>query len=167
MKKALLVIDMQNICVGQKHDKHFTYNNKELIEKVNKRISEYEPEYVYYIKNVMKHNLLNMFAPVKAYDGSKAAQLVSEMNLVSKNVYKKYKPDAFSNSNLVQVLHDQKITNIELVGVDGSGCVAQTAFGGLKQGFKICVNTNAVATMYEEKVFKINKKLTNVGAIFI
>lgn len=167
MKKALLVIDMQNISVGSRHDKFFKYNNKELIEKVNKRISEYDPQYVYYIKNVMKHNFVNIFAPMKAYEGTKSVELADELKVVSRNIFKKYKPDAFSNDNLVKKLNDEQITNIELVGVDGSGCVAQTAFGGIKRGFKVCVNTNAVATMYEEKVFKINKKLTNVGAVFI
>ena len=38
MKKALLVIDMQNVCVGEKHAAYFKYNNRELIRKVKKII---------------------------------------------------------------------------------------------------------------------------------
>lgn len=42
MKKALLVIDMQNVCVGEKHAAYFKYNNRELIRKGNKIIDANE-----------------------------------------------------------------------------------------------------------------------------
>lgn len=41
-EKALLVIDMQNVCVGEKHAAYFKYNNRELIQKVNKIIDANE-----------------------------------------------------------------------------------------------------------------------------
>lgn len=59
MKKALLVIDMQNVCVGEKHAAYFKYNNRELIRKVNKIIDANEKNLVVYIQNVMKRNLVN------------------------------------------------------------------------------------------------------------
>lgn len=59
MKKALLVIDMQNVCVGEKHAAYFKYNNRELIQKVNKIIDANEKNLVVYIQNVMKRNLVN------------------------------------------------------------------------------------------------------------
>ena len=40
MKKALLVIDMQNVCVGEKHATYFKYDNENLIQAVNKVIDE-------------------------------------------------------------------------------------------------------------------------------
>ena len=49
MKKALLVIDMQNVCVGEKHAAYFKYNNRELIQKVNKIIDANEKNLVVYI----------------------------------------------------------------------------------------------------------------------
>ena len=59
MKKALLVIDMQNVCVGEKHAAYFKYNNRELIWKVNKIIDANEKNLVVYIQNVMKRNFVN------------------------------------------------------------------------------------------------------------
>ena len=59
MKKALLVIDMQNVCVGEKHAAYFKYNNRELIRKVNKIIDTNEKNLVVYIQNVMKRNFVN------------------------------------------------------------------------------------------------------------
>ena len=38
MKKALLVIDMQNVCVGENHATYFKYDNEILIRTVNEVI---------------------------------------------------------------------------------------------------------------------------------
>lgn len=54
MKTALLVIDMQNICMGKNHAKIFQYDQIGLLKRINQRISEFEPKNVYYIKNFFK-----------------------------------------------------------------------------------------------------------------
>ena len=46
MKKALLVIDMQNVCVGEKHASYFKYDNEALIKSVNEVIDSYDNEMV-------------------------------------------------------------------------------------------------------------------------
>gem|GEM_PF-2797640 len=62
MKKALLVIDMQNVCVGENHSPFFKYDNSNLIENVNAVISGYEPKNVYYIMNIIEDNFMqNLF----------------------------------------------------------------------------------------------------------
>ena len=38
VKKALLVIDMQNVCVGKNHAAYFKYDNEILIQTVNEVI---------------------------------------------------------------------------------------------------------------------------------
>lgn len=97
MNKALLVIDMQNICVGENHADMFKYDNKELIQKINKKIQSYDSNNVIYIANIMKKNFINLFAPFKAYEGSEEAQIIDELNVVNDLIIKKYKGDAFSN----------------------------------------------------------------------
>ena len=57
MKKALLVIDMQNVCVGKNHATYFKYDNEILIQTVNEVIDANESNVVVYIKNIMKKNL--------------------------------------------------------------------------------------------------------------
>ena len=75
MKKALLIIDMQNICVGENHVAYFKYNNVALMEAVNRAIDTNKENMVIYIKNVMKKNLLNKFVPFHAYEGTVEAVL--------------------------------------------------------------------------------------------
>ena len=54
MEKGLLVIDMQNICVGKNSSKFFKYDKRTLIDNVNSIIELYDSENVFYIKNILK-----------------------------------------------------------------------------------------------------------------
>lgn len=167
MKKALLVIDMQNVCVGEKHAKFFKYNNEALIQEVNKVIDANENGLVVYIKNVMKKNLLNKFAPFQAYEDTDEVALVQKLHVISNNVFTKYKGNAFTNSALNEFLKKHNIEYVEVVGVDGGGCVALTALGAIKEGYKVIVNEAAVGTMFDKNRDKYYKKLQEAGADFI
>lgn len=96
MKKALPVIDMQNVCVGKNHAPYFKYNNAALIEAVNGVIDSNKDNMVIYIKNVMKKNFINKFAPFHAYEGTEDAELVNNLRIVSENIFTKYEGNAFS-----------------------------------------------------------------------
>jgi nicotinamidase-related amidase len=167
MGRALLVIDMQNICVGKNHAKFFKYDKDMIVSAVNKRIAEYESENVLYICMVMKNNFINKFAPVKAFSGSYEAQIAEDVNVVSNNIIMKYKGDAFSNTELKKTLTEKNITEIECVGLDGGGCVSLTAFGALKNNYKVFINESAIDTMFVKKAKKYKKKLISQGVEFI
>lgn len=167
MKKALLVIDMQNVCVGERHAKYFKYNNDALIQEVNKVIDANENSLVVYIKNVMKKNLLNKFAPFQAYEGTEEIELVQNLHITSNNMFSKFKGNAFTNPALCEFLKKHNIECVEIVGVDGGGCVALTALGAIKEGYKVIVNETAVGTMFDKNRDKYYKKLREVGADFI
>lgn len=167
MKKALLVIDMQNVCVGEKHSDYFKYDNQLLIEKVNNVVESNQDSIVIYIKNIMKRNLLNKFAPFQAFEGTEEAELVKSLSIVSDNVFTKYQGNAFSNTELVSFLKEQGVECVEVVGVDGGGCVALTALGAVKEGYKVIVNETAIGTMFHKNKIKYFKKLEEAGAVFV
>ena len=56
---------------------------------------------------------------------------------------------------------------VEVVGVDGGGCVALTALGAIKEGYKVIVNENAIGTMFVKNKNKYFKQLKDLGAEFI
>lgn len=167
MKKALLVIDMQNVCVGEGHAAYFKYDNQALIGKVNQVIDGNEDNMVIYIKNVMKKNLLNRFAPFQAYEGTKEVEFVDKLHIVSDKVFVKYKGDAFSNPELDTFLKGHEIQCIEVIGVDGGGCVALTALGAVRHGYKVIVNEPAIGTMFDKKRDRYFEKLRKEGAEFV
>ncbi|MGN2370122.1 MULTISPECIES: isochorismatase family protein [unclassified Clostridium] len=166
MEKALLVIDMQNFCVGKNQAALFKYKNLELIKNVNMIISEYEPQNVYYIVNIMEDNLSNKCAPFKAFAGSYEADIVSDLSVVNNKIFKKYESNAFSNKKLIEELMNSNITEVEIVGVDGGGCVALTAFAALELGFKVIMNTRGIGTTFNDKADKYNKQLKEQGVQF-
>ena len=146
MSKALLVIDMQEACVGKNHAEFFKYDS-DIINKVNEEIKANEN--VIYIRNLMKKNLINKLAPVQIFDGDKSAELAEDLLKKSNAVFDKYKGDAFSNPQMLEHLQKNGIDTVEVVGVDGGGCVALTALGAIENGFKVIVNTKAIGTMFE------------------
>ncbi len=158
MNKAILVIDMQNVCVGEDHADFFNYDN-ELVDKVNEIIEANKEGKIVYIRNIMKNNLINKFAPFKAYDGTTEIELVSSLNVVSDTIFDKYVGDAFSNEQLDRFLKENNIDTIEVIGVDGGGCVALTALGAIKKGYKVVINTYGIGTMFEKNKSKYYKKL--------
>lgn len=166
MRKALLVIDMQNFCVGRDSCSIFKYNNSELIKNVNKIISQYDKDDVYYIVNIMEDNEINRTAPFKAFEGCYDAEMVSDLCVVNDKVYKKYESNAFSNDDLAEALKNSQTEKLEVVGVDEGGCVARTAIAGIKLGFKVTLNTSGIGTTFIEKAEEFKKELIELGAEF-
>lgn len=166
MKKALLVIDMQNVCVGDNHATYFKYNNTDLVEAVNEVIDANKDNMVIYIKNIMKKNIPNKFAPFHAYENTEEVELVNNLQIVSDNIFTKYEGNAFSNSALNEFLKKGNIECVEVIGVDGGGCVALTALGAIKEGYKVIVNEKAIGTMSVRAKNKYFKKLKDAGAEF-
>lgn len=167
MKKALLVIDMQNVCVGEKHATYFKYDNEILIQAVNKVIDENKDNPVIYIKNIMKKNIINKIAPFQAYEGTEEVELVSSLHVVSDYIFTKYEGNAFSNSKLNEFLKEHHVKCVEVVGVDGGGCVALTALGAIKEGYSVIVNETAIGTMFIKNKEKYFKKLREADVKFI
>ena len=164
--KALFVIDMQEITVGKNHADYFQYHDN-LVPNVNQVIDENINNIVVYIRNVMKNNFINKFAPFHAYEGSSEVELIPELHIVSDHIFNKFSGDAFSNRQLIDFLNENKVDKIEIVGLDGGGCVSMTALGALKNGYDVIINTNAIGTMMTKKRDLYFKKLKKLGAKFV
>lgn len=87
--------------------------------------------------------------------------------MVSNHVFDKYEGNAFSNTELVSFLKKEKITGVEVIGVDGGGCVALTALGALKCGFKVTLNTSYIGTVFEKQKNKYYQKLQEKDAVIL
>ena len=166
MKKALLVIDMQEATVGKNHAEFFKYED-DLVQKVNAVISETDAELVVYFRNLMKKTLITKMSPVKVFDGMPEAELAEDLIKVSPYVYSKYTGDAFSNPEFAKLLRGNQIDTVEVVGVDGGGCVSLTALGAINNRYQVIINAGATGTMFDKKQEKLFKKLRNAGAQII
>jgi nicotinamidase-related amidase len=166
MSNALLVIDMQEILVGTNHAKLFAYDTDVLLRNVNRWIAEYPPQNVYYIRKVMKKNLLNRISPIQAFDGTPAADLAGALTVVSGKNFTKYGGDAFENPSLTEDLRAVGITHVDIVGVDGCGCVPLTAEGAVREGLSARILSDAVATMSPKREAKQKARVMALGVVY-
>lgn len=122
MADVLVVIDMQPdyIGLGKKHA------ISPLVENVNKKIKSYPNDRVIYI--------LNRFF----WDRYKSPKLfLEELNVVSEHMFEKRRPSCFSNLSLVEFLVDRGVTSLELIGVDGNGCIKASALSAARLGYDV------------------------------
>lgn len=171
MKKALLVIDAQEDFIGeQRNKKRFNYEDiDELIENINNKIKAYEEnnDKVIYIANVLPRNFFYKKFFAYGLVGTKGAKIDKRIKIVSENYFEKQVANAFKNNNLVKFVRDNSISQVELVGVDGIGCVFRTAKGAVDMGLKVTILNDCVGTINPEKYIKLTHKLKSFGVAYI
>ncbi|BCZ46300.1 isochorismatase [Clostridium gelidum] len=171
MKKALLVIDAQEDFIGEhRNTDKFNYEDvDELVKNINDKIRIYEKnmDEVIYIANVLPNNFLNKKLFGYGIAGSKGAKFDKRIKIVSENYFEKQVGNAFKNNNLVKFIKDNAISEVELIGVDGIGCVFKTAKGAIKTGLKVTILSDSVGTVNPEKFIKSTIKLKAFGVAYI
>lgn len=92
--------------------------------------------------------------------GTEGAELYGGLDIVSDYCFDKYFGDAFTNRALGKLLREQGVETVHLCGLDECGCVAATALGAVKRGFKAEIIRKGTATMLPAtKVAKTHEKL--------
>lgn len=169
MSKALLVIDMQEAYVGERCASYLKIRQAALLRAVNDVIDACSGEgcMVVYVRNVTKRSLIKRLALSKVYEGTPESELVEGLHVMSDHVFVKYVGDALSNPELRVFLKQNGVESVEIVGVDGGGCVALAALGAIESGYHVVVDERAIGTTFERSKAKYFKKLRKLGAEFI
>lgn len=171
MKKALLVIDAQEDFIGDQRNKQkFNYDDvDELINNINEKIKMYKKngDEVIYIAEVLPNKLFYRKFFGFGISGSVGSKIHSRIEIVSENYFEKQFANAFTNKNLLKFIREKKIEQVELIGVDGSGCISETAKGAIKAGLKVTVLNDSVGTISQEKFIKTSRKLKEFGVAYI
>ena len=136
--KALVVIDLQN---------DITKNYKEIIERVNQAIdwADQNGLYVVYIQ----HN--NLFAGTRTLKpGTRGAELVSELKIVSDFIFTKTKSNALTSEDFAAFIQTHGITEFFVAGADATACIKSTCYNMTKNGYIVHVLTDCI-TSYDKK----------------
>ena len=163
MKKALLVIDMQNDYLWDKRKPMFTYDTDELVKNVNNAISSYKEDGadIIYIKHVLPKIMWGVGFSIK---GTPGVELYSGLNLVSDLIFEKSKPDTYTSKEFTQHMEAKGYEEVILCGLDECGCVGATAKGAAKTGVKVVMLTDCIGRRFpEEKVMKMREELKSLG----
>ena len=149
LPSALIVIDIQ--------EKYMDKYDAELVARINGRINEYanEGKRIIYVMNAGKPENADKYL------------LDKRLQIASDTIFEKKFPSAFSSNEFSEYIEEMKLSEIELVGVDGSSCVAKTAFDAAEKGYDVCINLEYVASI-NEKIFEdVLLKLEKAGVRII
>ena len=135
---ALVVIDLQN---------DITKNYREIIEKVNEAIDwaiQKELWVVYF-----QHN--NLSAGTRTFKpGTRGAELVPELNVVSDHIFTKSKSSALTNEEFVTFIRENGIDEFYIAGADAAACIKSTCYNMTKSGCTVHVLSDCI-TSYDKK----------------
>ena len=136
--KALVVIDIQN---------DITKNYKMIIGRVNEAIDwAVENEmHVIYIKHYNLSEKTRTFKP-----GTKGAELVTELKVVTDNIFEKSKASALTSEAFAEFVEKNGIAEFYITGADATGCVKSTSYNLVKAGYIVHVISDCV-TSYDLK----------------
>lgn len=142
--KALVIIDIQN---------DITKNYKEVIENINIAIDwavESDMHVVY-----IRHN--NLSAGTRTFKpGTKGAELVPEMKIVSEHNFIKTKASALTSEEFVAFIEEHNIYEFYIAGADAIACVKSTCYNMRKVGYIVYIISDCI-TSYDKK--KIDEML--------
>jgi len=138
--KALVVIDIQN---------DITKHYRDIIGNINAAIEWATAEgiYVVYIKH---HNVTAATRTFKP--GSKGAELVPEMKVVSSNIFVKTKSNALISEPFSAFISANGINEFYVAGADAIACVKSTCFNMRKTGFTVHVLSDCVTSFDLKKL---------------
>lgn len=140
IKRALVVIDLQN---------DITKNYREIIGRVNDAVdwAVSQNMTVIYIKN---HNLsagTRTFKP-----GTRGAELVPELKVVSDNIFIKTKSNALTSEEFAAFIRENGLNEFYLAGADATACVKSTSYNMKKEGFTVCVLSDCITSYNKNKI---------------
>ncbi len=139
-KKSLVVIDLQN---------DITKNYQEIIDNVNRSIDwavENEIPVVY-----IKH--YNLSAGTRTFKpDTRGAELVSDMKIVSNNIFEKSKGNALTSENFADFIRENEISEFYITGADAIACVKSTVFNMCREKHTVTVLSDCITSYDKRKI---------------
>lgn len=136
--KALVVIDIQN---------DITKNYREIIGNINSAIDWAVDSDIHVV--YIKHN--NLSAGTRTFKpDTRGAELVSDMKIVSENIFVKSKGNALTSEAFAAFINENGIKEFYVAGADAVACIKSTCYNMAKNGYKVHVLSNCI-TSYDKK----------------
>jgi nicotinamidase-related amidase len=157
-RTALVLIDLQEDCVGTTATPPFPYKNAtELIAQSNRAIQAAEGRRdVIVVVDQEFSGLLGtlwskLFVGGRLMAGRKGTETDHRLAASAATKFFKPKGDAFSNPKFERFLVEHQVDELYIAGVDAQFCVLLTARGALARGYKVNMLRDAIGLMKEDK----------------
>ena len=148
---ALVVIDLQN---------DITKNYRSIIGQVNEAIdwAVTNDMHVIYIRHYNLSEKTRTFKP-----DTKGSELVSELKVVSENVFEKSKASALTSEAFAGFIEKNDIDEFYITGADATACVKSTSYNLVKAGYKVHVISDCVTSYDLKKMDEMFKYYADKG----
>ena len=138
--KALVVIDIQN---------DITKNYREIIENVNRAI-DWATAHDIHVAYIRHENLsvgTRTFKP-----GTRGAELVPDMKIVSENIFTKSKGNALTSEAFAEFIRVNGISEFYLAGTDATACVKATSYNMRLSQYTVHVLKDCITSYDKRKI---------------
>jgi len=155
MSKALVVIDIQN---------DITKNYKEIIGNINKAIdwAVINDIHVVYIRHENLSDGTRTFKP-----NTRGSELVSDMKIVSKNVFTKFKGNALTSEEFTDFININAICDFYIVGADAVACVKSTVYNLNRENYIVNVLSDCITSYDKRKIAEMLNYYESKGSKII
>ena len=178
MRRALLVVDMQEEFLGENRDRtrfesnesnNEDINIKNLVQRINKHIerANIEGDLVIYIQQQFPDKVFYRKVFNFAIKGTEGVKILKDIKIVSNLFFTKMFGSAFTNRKFKRFIKGQGVEEIEIVGVDATGCAFYTAKSSAKLGYKTYMIKEGLYTRFPEDVDKCERRLESIGVEYI
>ncbi|MBN2510229.1 MAG: cysteine hydrolase [Spirochaetales bacterium] len=141
--KALVIIDIQN---------DITKNYRDIIGTINKAIewAVNNDIHVVYVRHENLSEGTRTFKP-----DTYGAELAKDLNIVSENVFTKYKGNALSSEGLADFIGKNGISDFYITGADAVACVKSTCYNLRKTDYGVTVLSDCVTSYDKKKIHEM------------
>jgi len=155
LKKALVIIDIQN---------DITKNYKEIIDNINKSIdwAAKKDIHVVYIRHENLSAGTRTFKP-----NTRGSELASDLKIVSKNVFTKYKGNALSSEEFAEFINKNEICDFYITGADAVACVKSTCYNLRKANYRVNVLSDCIISYDKRKIDEMLRYYESKGCKII
>ncbi len=140
LNKALVVIDIQN---------DITKNYKEIIDNINRSI-DWAVKNDIHVVYIRHENLSDGTRTFKT--GTRGAELAPDMNIVSENIFTKYKGNALTSEAFADFINKNEISDFYIAGADAVACVKSTCFNLRKANYNVSVLSDCITSYDKRKI---------------
>ena len=151
-KKALVIIDIQN---------DITKNYRDVIGNINRTIdwAVKNDVHVIYIRHENLSDGMRTFKP-----NTHGSEFVSDMNMVSNNIFTKSKGNALSCEEFADFIRKNEIGDFYLAGADAVACVKSTCYNLCKANYGVTVLSDCVTSYDKRKIDEMLRYYESKGS---
>jgi len=150
--KALVIIDIQN---------DITKNYKDVIGNINKAIDWAFNNNIHVI--YIRHE--NLSAGTRTFKpNTYGSELVSDMNMVSKNIFTKSKGNALSSEGFTDFIGKNEIHDFYIAGADAIACVKSTCYNMRKANYGVTVLSDCITSYDKRKIEEMLRYYESQGS---